>query len=74
MLFFLQFIKTPEFKALKAWVEDDGSSDEDSPEQAKTNPTLPPGLDDEVGRVHVTKSQAANEHPRRPNERPVAKQ
>ena len=40
--FFSQFIKTPEFKALKAWVEDDGSSDEDSPEQGRTNPTLPP--------------------------------
>ncbi|KAL5487896.1 SST2 [Sanghuangporus weigelae] len=70
-----KFIKTPEFKALKAWVEDDGSTDEDSPDQGRTNPTLPPGLDDdEVGRVHVTKSQAANEHPRRPNERTTGKQ
>lgn len=59
----LQFIKTPEFKALKAWVEDDGSTDDDTVEAAVTGPALPPGLTDngEIGRVHVTKSQAANE-------------
>lgn len=60
---------------MKAWVEDDGSTDEDSPDQGRGNPTHPPGLDDdEVGRVHVTKSQAANEHPRRANERATGKQ
>ncbi|EJD01290.1 regulator of G protein signaling [Fomitiporia mediterranea MF3/22] len=71
-----KFIKTSEFKALKAWVEDDGSTDDDSPEQGRANPVHPPGLEsDEVGRVHVTKSEAANDHPRRqPNERQGGKQ
>ncbi|KAI5124764.1 hypothetical protein M0805_005398 [Coniferiporia weirii] len=66
-----KFIKTPEFKALKAWVEDDGSSDDEAPEQGLPNPALPPGLSDdgEKGRVHVTKSQTANEALRQQHDR-----
>ena len=51
----------------QAWVEDDGSTDDDAVDPSASNPALPPGLEDEseVGRIHVTKSQAANEHSRR---------
>lgn len=52
---------------MKAWVEDDGSSDEDTPEQPEASPAVPPGLaaENETGRVHVTKSQSANDQARR---------
>ena len=53
---------------MKASVEDDGSSDEDTPEQAEASPAVPPGLaaENETGRVHVTKSQSATDQVRRP--------
>ena len=56
---------------MKAWVDDDGSDDDDNVDPSASNPALPPGLVDssEVGRVHVTKSQAANEQAHRQNER-----
>jgi len=61
-----KFIKTPEFKALKAWVDDDGSTDDDSIDPTASTPVLPPGLveSSEQGRVHVTKSQAGGEQAR----------
>jgi len=57
-----KFIKTTRFTALRNFVEDYESGENESSAD-QLSPTLPPGLDqeEEVGRAYMTVSQTANE-------------
>ncbi|KAJ7477148.1 regulator of G protein signaling domain-containing protein [Mycena galericulata] len=55
-----KFIKTPKFLAVRNWVEDFDTND-DNLRMLPTNPSSPPGLSEETGGAYITISQQASE-------------
>lgn len=65
--FFLQFIKTAKFLAMRNWVEDFDPTENDIYLLSTNGPTSPPGLNgnEEVGGAYITVSQQGSEREHR---------